>query len=144
MTDYILVDGDKANFLPNFGAAIVIVQPGTLQATGSATRGGKKLCIDGDEYSVAVAGCTYMTPQYSIPGTGTLKVASLASDQKAQKTNNSGKAVILKGSQFNAKLEIQSPAQQPPPSPGVPISDVTPHYTGIGMFVTTNTKFRGS
>jgi hypothetical protein len=28
-----------------------------------------------------------MTPQYSIPGTGTLKIASLASNQKAQKTN---------------------------------------------------------
>lgn len=142
--DYILVDGDKANFLPNFGAATVIVQPGTLQASGPATRGAKKVCVDGDEKSVSVPGCTYMTPQYSIPGTGTLKIESLAGDQTGQKTNSGGKAVMLKGSQFTAKFEVQSPAQQPPPGPGSPIPDSTAQYSGNGMFITTNTKFRGS
>jgi len=143
MEDYILIDGDKAIFLPTFGAAIVVPQPGTLEGSGPATLKGKTLCVDGDEKKVSVAGCVYMTPQYCIPGTGTLKIDSLASDQKAQKTSTGGKVVILKGKQFNAKFEVQSPAQQPAP-PGPPVPDATTQYSGKGMFVTTNTLFKGT
>jgi len=144
MEDLILIDGDTVNFLPSFGAATVIPQPGTLEGSGPATLDGKKLCVDGDESKVEVAGCTYMTPQYCIPGTGTLKIDSLASDQKATKTQTGGKAVLLKGNTFTAKFEVQSPAQQPPPGPGSPIPDPTTQYSGSGMFVTTNTLFKGT
>lgn len=144
MEDFILVDGDTVTFLPSFGAAIVVPQPGTLEGSGPATLKGKKIAVDGDETKVSVAGCTYMTPQYCIPGTGTLKIDSLAGDQKAKKTNTGGKAVLLLGKTFTAKLEVQSPAQQPPPGPGSPIPDPTPQYSGSGMFVTTNTLFRGT
>ncbi|MGR9053656.1 MAG: hypothetical protein ACU84J_13505 [Gammaproteobacteria bacterium] len=144
MSDFILVDGDQAVFLPNFGAAVVIVRPGMLSAGGAATRGGKKLCIVGDEKNVSVPGCLYTTPQYSIPGTGTLKIAALADDQKAEKTRSAGTAVMLKGSRFNAEFEIQSPAQQPPPGPGSPIPDPSPKYSGEGSFTTVNTSFRGT
>lgn len=144
MEDFILVDGDTVTFLPSFGAAIVVPQPGKLAGSGPATLKGKKLCVEGDEGDVSVAGCTYMTPQYCIPGTGTLKIASLAGDQKAKKTKTGGKAVLLKGKKFTAKLEVQSPAQQPPPAPGPPIPDPTPQYSGNGMFVTTNTLFKGT
>lgn len=144
MEDFILIDGDTVTFLPSFGAATVVPQPGTLSASGPATLNGKKVCVDGDESKVSVAGCTYMTPQYSIPGTGTLKIASLAGDQKATKTNTGGKAVLLKGKTFTAKFEVQSPAMQPPPGPGSPIPDSTPQYSGSGMFVTTNTLFKGT
>ena len=144
MSDFILVDGDLANFMPNFGAAIVVVQPGTFKASGPATIGGKKICVDGDEKDVSVPGCTYMTPQYSIPGTGTLKIAALAGDQKAKKTKTGGKLVLLKGSTFTAKFEVQSPAKQPPPGPGSPIPDATPEYSGNGTFITMNMKCRGT
>ena len=144
MPDFILIEGDKANFLPTFGAATVVVQPGNLKGSGPATLNGKKICVDGDEKNVSVPGCTYMTPQYSIPGTGTLKISALASDQKAKKTKTGGKAVLLKGGTFTAKFEVQSPAKQPPPGPGSPIPDATPQYSGKGMFVTTNSKFQGS
>jgi hypothetical protein len=144
MSDFILVEGDKANFLPNFGAAIVVVQPGELKGSGPATLKGKKICVEGDEKQVSVAGCTYMTPQYSIPGTGTLKIDSLAGDQKASKTKTGDKAVLLKGGNFTAKFEVQSPAKQPPPGPGSPIPDSASQYSGKGMFVTTNTMFRGT
>lgn len=144
MSDFILIDGDQAVFMPNFGAAVVVVQPGNIQGSGPAKLDSKGLCVDGDEASVSVPGCTYMTPQYSIPGTGTLKIDSLAADQVAQKTNTGAKPVILKGGNFTAKFEVQSPAQQPPPGPGSPIPDATPSYSGSGMFVTTNTKYRGT
>ena len=144
MSDFILMEGDKANFLPTFGAAVVVVQPGDLKGSGPATINGKKICVDGDEKNVSVPGCTYMTPQYSIPGTGTLKIDALAGDQLAKKTNTGGKAVMLKGKQFTAKFEVQSPAKQPPPGPGSPIPDSSPSYSGNGMFITTNTKVKGS
>ncbi len=144
MADFILVEGDKAMFIPVFGPAMVVVQPGDLKASGPATLGGKKICVDGDEAKVSVPGCTYMTPQYSIPGTGTLKIDTLAGNQKAKKTQTGGKAVLLKGGQFTAKFEVQSPAQQPPPAPGSPIPDATTSYSGNGMFVTTNIKFQGT
>lgn len=144
MLDSILIEGDKAMFMPNFGAAVVVVQPGDLKGSGPATITGKKICVDGDEKKVSVPGCTYMTPQYCIPGTGTLEIDALAGNQKATKTKTGGKAVLLKGGNFTAKFSVQTPAQQPPPGPGGPIPDSTPQYSGSGMFVTTNLFIKGS
>src|SRR5947208_1288818 len=107
MPDFILIEGDKAVFQPTFGAAAVVVRPGDLKGSGPATLDGKKLCVDGDEAKVEVPGCMYTTPQYSIPGTETLKIAALAGNQKAQKTETGGKPVLLKGGTFTAKFEVQ-------------------------------------
>ena len=144
MPDSILIEGDKAAFMPNFGAAVVVVQPGDLNGSGPATIQGKKICVDGDEKKVSVSGCTYMTAQYSIPGVGTLQIAALAGNQKATKTKTGGKPVLLKGGNFTARFTVQTPAQQPPPGPGSPIPDSTPQYSGNGMFITTNALFKGS
>jgi hypothetical protein len=144
VADFILIEGDKAVFLPAFGAATVVVRPGDLKASGPATLNGKKVCVDGDEKNVSVPGCMYIAPPYVIPGTGTLKIAALAGNQKAQKTKTGGKPVLLKGSNFTAKFEVQNPAKQPPPGPGSPIPDAAPQYSGSGMFVTMNIKFQGT
>lgn len=144
MGDFIIVDGDTAMFLPAFGQAVVVVQPGQMKGSGSLTFNGKPVCVDGDEADVSVPGCMYIAGQYSIPGTGTLKIKALAGDQLAKHTNTGGKAVILKGKQFDAEFEVQSPAQQPPPGPGGPIPDSTTKYSGKGMFITTNMKFQGT
>ncbi len=144
MQDFVLTEGDTVIFLPSFGAAIVVPQPGTLQGSGPGTYQGKKLCVDGDESKVMVSGVSYMTPQYSIPGTGTLKISALGGDQKATKTNTGGKAVLLRGTTFTAKFEVMSPAMQPPPGTSPPIPDSTTQYSGSGMFVTTNATFKGS
>jgi hypothetical protein len=144
MLDSILIEGDKALFMPNFGAAVVVVQPGDLKGSGPATIKGKKICVDGDEKKVSVPGCTYMTPQYCIPGVGTLEIEALAGNQKATKTQTGGKPVLLKGGNFTAKFSVQTPAQQPPPGPGGPIPDSTAQYSGSGMFITTNVLIKGS
>jgi hypothetical protein len=141
MSDYILIDGDQAMFEPTFGAATVVVQPGALTASGEATLNGSNVCIDGDEGSVSVAGCTYVTSSHSIPGSGTLEIDSLAGDQVATKTKSGDTLVMLVGSKFTAKFSVQSPAQQPTSSGPVP--DSTASYSGSGSFVTTNTKFKG-
>lgn len=143
MPDYILIEGDQAIFLPSFGAATVVVQPGQMGASGPATFDGTKLCVEGDEGDVEVPGCMYMAGAFVIPGTGTLKIDSLGGDQVASKTSTGGKKVLLVGSTFTAKFEVQSPAKQPQPG-APPLDDPTPSYTGSGNFVTTNAKFRGS
>ena len=142
MSDYLLIDGDQAMFTPSFGAATVIVQPGRLMASGPATVNGRKVCIAGDEGSVSVAGCSYLTASHPIPGTVTLQIASLAGDQMAGKTRSGTTAVLLVGSSFTAAFVVQSPAQQPTPG-GSPVPDPTPRYTGTGTFVTANTRFKG-
>ncbi len=144
MSDFILITGDKANFTPAFGLAIVVVKPGTLSGKGKTTLKGKKICVDGDEKNVSVPGCPYFTPIYSIPGTGTLKINALGGDQKAKKTQCGGKPVLLKGSNFTAKFEVQSPAQKPPTPVEPPTPDATPQYTGSGTFISTNTQWKGT
>jgi hypothetical protein len=52
MSDFILMDGDQAIFMPMFGAAVVVVQPGKLAGSGPATLGGKTICVEGDESKV--------------------------------------------------------------------------------------------
>ena len=49
MADQILIDTDRVIFTPMFGAATVVVKPGTLEGSGPATIKGKKVCVDGDE-----------------------------------------------------------------------------------------------
>lgn len=144
MSDYILTTGDTVLFKPSFGAATVVPQPGTLTGTGRGKVGGKPVCVEGDEKTVIVPGCMYQTPQYSIPGAGILSIDSLASDQVAKKDKSGGKAVLLKGGDFNAKFQVVVPAMQPPPGPGPPIPDSTPSYSGNGSFVTTNVRVKGS
>ncbi len=144
MSDAILVTGDMAMFQPSFGAATVVVAPGTLSGSARAMIGGVPACVKGDEALVMVPGCMYQTPVYSIPGVGMLSIESLAGDQVAQKTKSGGKPVLLKGGNFNAKFQVMVPAMQPPPGPGSPIPDATPSYSGQGSFVTTNVRVKGS
>lgn len=141
MADFILIEGDKANFIPAFGIAVVVVKPGDLKGSGPATIGGKKICVEGDETKVSVPGCIYIAGSFSIPGTGTLKIDRLAGDQTAKKTKTGGKAVLLKGTVFTAKFEVQSPAQQPTATGPVP--DNTASYSGQGTFIAGNSKFKG-
>lgn len=142
--DYILLDGDIAQFLPSFGAATVVPRPGTLQGSGPSKCNGKPVCVEGDEDRLQVPGCMYISGAFSIPGTGTLKIDRLASNQVAQHTKSGGKKMLLKGATFQAKFEVQSPAQQPNPN-GSPIPDPMTQYNGgQGQFITTNTKYKGT
>jgi len=143
MSDFILVTGDMAMFIPAFGQAVIVPVPGTLAGTGRASIGKKPVCVDGDEKNVIVPGVAYMTPSHPIPGVGILKIDSLGGDQKATKTKAGGKAVLLKGSTFTAKFQVSAPAMQPAP-PGPPVPDANPEYTGQGQFITTNVQVKGT
>ena len=144
MSDLILIDGDLANFEPSFGAATVVVRPGTITASGKAKVAGKTACVAGDEGSVSVEGCSYLAGQYVIPGTGTLTIAALAGDQQAGTSSAGGKPLLLKGSTFTARFSVTVPAQQPPPGPGSPIPDATASYSGSGSFAPADATVKAS
>ncbi len=139
MADRILVTGDQAVFTANFGLAVIVPLPGVLVGTGRLTISGRPVCVEGDEKSLIVPGCSYFAPQYPVPGVGTLTIRSLNSDQIATKTRTGGKAVLLKGSSFSALLQVMAPASHPSYGP-----DATPQYSGSGTFVSTNATVTGS
>jgi hypothetical protein len=140
MPDFILTEGDKANFLPTFGMAVVVVKPGSLQGSGLATINGKKMCVKGDETAVEVSDCPYISVQYPISGMGTLKIAKLAADQIAKKTKTGGDLVLLRGGQFTAVFQVSTPAKHPSG-----LQDIAKkEYSGKGTFMNTNKKIKGS
>lgn len=144
--DTIIMDGDQVIFLPTMGAAVVVVQPGKMIASGKTTINGTPICIDGDEKNVEVPGCTYISGAHVTPGSGTLKIDALAGDQLTKKTKSGGTPIILKGSMFTSKFEVQSPAQDPTPvaSGGSPIPDAKASYSGKGQLISANIKFKAT
>ena len=142
MSDFIIVDGDMTQFIVAFGAAIVLAPPGQITGSGPASASGKKICIDGDEASVEVQNCIYMTAQYVISGMGTVKIDGLGDDQLTEKSTVDGTKIILKGSVFDAVLEVQTPAQQITAAGTVP--DSTTKYSGKGMFINSNMTLTGA
>ncbi len=139
--DFILVDGDEAVFVPAFGDALVTVLPGRIRGGGPAQAGGRNVCVQGDEGSVKVEGCPYMTPAYSVPGVGTLGIARLAGDQVAGSTESGGAPVLLRGSVFTAGFQVVTPAMTPAVPP---VPDPMTSYEGEGSFITTNLEVMGS
>jgi hypothetical protein len=138
--DFVILSGDQAIFDPAFAPAIVIPVPGTISGTGQAKSNQAATCVEGDEASVVVPGVAYTSGGFAIPGVGTLKIESLGTDQVAQNAKSGGKALILKGVKFRARLEVAAPAT----NPASRAPDPDPIYNGTGSFVTTNMVFKAS
>ena len=138
--DFAVVHGDQAIFDPSFPPAIVTAPPGMISASSRSKSGQLGVCVEGDETTVVVAGAVYFTPSFPIPGVGTLTIESLNPDQKARNATSNGRAIILKGTKFRARLQVSAPAQVTTPSG--PVFDPTPVYSGAGSFITTNTRLK--
>jgi hypothetical protein len=138
--DFAIIQGDQAIFDPSFPPALVTAPPGVISGSARGKVNGLIVCVEGDEASVIVAGAAYVTPSFPIPGVGTLTIVSLGPDQVARKAKSGGRAVILKGTKFQARFQVSVPAQVVQPSGTV--FDPTPVYSGTGSFVTTNAKMR--
>jgi hypothetical protein len=130
----VLVTGDRAIYLPQFGAATVQVRPGILAGSASTFKiGGQAACLQGDEASVAVPGCLYVTPTYPIAGVGTVSVARLGPDQRAAGIRVKGMAFLVGGDRFVARFDVKRPATVLLPN-GSSVPDPRPSYTGQGYF----------
>ncbi len=141
--DTIVVDGDKVLFDRTYGPATVVVKPGKIKATGKTTVQNKKVAVKGDEGKVEISGCTYISAAFPIPGTGNLKIAALGPDQVTKKIKSGGKPILVQGSVFIARFEVQSPAKIIPPG-SAPVSDPTPFYMGTGKLLPSNDKVKAT
>lgn len=140
MIDRILLDGDSVTFLPTFMGAMVTPLPGFIRGSGPAKHQGRKVCVAGDEHSVTVRGCAYLTPAFPLPGIGTLSIAALAPNQTAVQASSGGKKLLRVGAKFQAKFTVTSPALLPP----IGTPDPLPQYLGFGFFVSRNRMFKAS
>jgi len=137
--DYVILNSDQVIFDSSFSPATIVPVPGTITASSQAQSNSMAACVVGDETSVSVPGVAYVSGAFTTPGTGTLTILSLGSDQKAKKGKSGQIPLILKGSSFRAKFQIMTPAMNTAPTPA---PDPTPTYFGSGQFITTNTVFK--
>jgi len=139
--DTVILEGDMAQFQPAMGAATLIgMLMVPLSGTGTLMITGKKVCLEGDEKNVQLP-INYTQGPYVIPGMGILKITALGGDQLSTKLVN-GKKLILKGSNFQAEMQVTAPAQQP--TPNGPVPDATPKYAGQGQFTSLNLKLNAA
>ncbi len=144
MSDYILITGDFAIFDANSFSGLTFIPPPppfVLSGNGKMKINGQVICVEGDEGNVQIP-CGYNTQSCPQPGAGVLTIESLNSNQKAQKNKSGGKSVLLKGSQFNAKFTVNSPAMNPQAATPDPLA--AQGYKGQGEFNTNNIKVKGS
>lgn len=128
----VVLNGDQAMFLPQFGVATLIVSPVPISGTGQFLVNGKKACVSGDESNVT-ANAKYMTAAFPTQGSGTVKIEALAQDQTVPNVKST-KPVIVKGTQFDATFSVTVPAMLPG---NPPQKDETKSYSGKGEFQTT-------
>ena len=112
--EQIIRTGDQVQFMPNFGAAILLA-PAITTITGTAatvSAAGMTACVEGDEKTVVLPGIPYMSGSFVTPGTCTLTIQQLGGDQLSRKTKIGGKAV--EGCYFtnHYSAEEQRPAVQ--------------------------------
>lgn len=134
MSNLVVIDGDALKFETNFGANIVTpTAPCLIQGSGEADITNKKICVLGDESKVSIA-ATYIKSTHPTPGTGTITIAALASDQQAVFVT-ARTAVIVVGSQFTVRFTPSSPAIDPQ---GKPDPNMGPAQ-GTGTFINSQT-----
>lgn len=136
--DFVILSGDQAVFDVAFSPAIIVPVPGVITGTAQAQSNGPTACVVGDEVSVRVPGVAYTSGAFTMPGVGMLTILALGGDQQAVQGRSGGKPFILKGSIFQAQLQVLAPASNPTSADPVPI------YFGTGQFVTTNTVFKAA
>jgi len=76
----------------------------------------------------------YIAPPFTIKGNGTIQILELV-DHPAQNSKIGGNAILLQGTKFIAKFQVEEPAQMTTPAGNVP--DPMPLHMGFGTFLPT-------
>jgi Contractile injection system spike tip protein len=115
MSDFVIVDGDTLTV--SFGATVIPQAQGPQPLSGSSPDFFVKsspVCRRGDEIPPSLkAPLLYTEGVYTIPGQGTLAV----SPKTTTVLKNSGLAVLLKGTQFDATFTVTQAATTPTGAP---------------------------
>ncbi len=143
-----MITGDMLRVtIPIMGATVFpLVAPIPLIGKGSRLNGlMRPVCLLGDELPPMVKGIPlpYISPPFTIPGTGTLKVI-LMPNNMTKRTKNKGKFILLKGGSFQAIFNVASPAMFQPPGPVPPVPDPVVVKVGTAQFITTNFTVKAS
>lgn len=137
--DFIIVTSDMIQVtIPPPTIVPQLMAPVPLVGTGqSVLVGGKLICLEGDELPPSLRGpLPYTAPPFVTPGTGTLEITLMPNNKTAQTVN--GKKILLKGTTFTVRFNVQTPAQQP--TPGGPVPDPVAVKPGTAQFITTNVQ----
>lgn len=116
MNRWVIVDGDKLTFSPQFGERTVTptITP-VIRGSGQMQITHKNSCILGDEKRVRIP-ATYITASRPISGQGYITLTRLAPDQQAQFALSTT-PIIVQGSQFIASFQPSVPASHPKDGP---------------------------
>lgn len=135
--DYIIRTGDFLQVTIDPPAIVPMLEaPGPLRGSSTNTKVmDQYVCLVGDEIPMAWRSpMPYTAPPFVTPGTGTLQVILLPTNQTAMTMN--GSPMLLKGSVFQAMFQVQSPAMQP--TPAGPVPDPLLVKPGTAQFITVN------
>jgi hypothetical protein len=134
MSDFVIVTGDTV--MVTFAAITIAAAASPQPLTGTSkdlSVGGLPVCVEGDELPMSLkVPLSYVTPQFPISGTGSLKLFPVKGMNTTTVLTDGGKALLLKGAVFQAVFTITSPAS----SPKGP--DSTDPRTGTASFTTAN------
>lgn len=131
----VIVDGDVLVITPAFGdRTVTITVPPKIPASGKTKINGKHVCIVGDELKIHLA-ATYVTPVYTVPGSGMVTIA-LDASQQAKVASDGEIPLIVKGQSFTATFTFTAPAQMPPPAS---TPDSAPPSKSTGIFEPSQT-----
>jgi Contractile injection system spike tip protein len=136
--DVVIVNGDQIQITINPPTIVPqLAAPVPLVASGFTTVNDNAVCVEGDELPPSIKSpLQYTSPPFVTPGMGTVSV-TLQAANKTSATTDKDKKILLKGQTFQATFSVTVPAQQP--SPGGPVPDPTPKYSGTAQFISTDT-----
>ena len=130
MSDQLVVRADMVKIDPLFGPMVVTVSPGPMVTASLPNINATGICVLGDEKLVQLSG-TYVKPPFMTPGSGTIKIVSLAPNQPQPGVQIDGKPVLAKGAKFQAMFVPAVPAMNP--ANGAP--DAPAPAMGTGEFI---------
>jgi len=136
-TDFIICNCDMIQItLDPPTVAPLLAAPVPLVASGLSKVGEMAVCLKGDELPPSLrAPMPYTCPPYTVPGVGTVSVAS-APTNTTQHAKDSDTPMLVKGGTFQATFTVSVPAQMPPP---ISAPDPVATKTGTAVFITANT-----
>lgn len=142
MGDLIVKTGDqlKVNVLPPTVVPLLVAPVPLLGSASTVLVGNQPACLLGDELPLQLGvPLPYTAPPFVTPGTGTLSLQLLPTNQTL--LTKSGKVILVKGSQFVAKFQVGTPAMQPTPAGPIPDPQLVKVWTA--QFVTSTTNVMG-